>query len=334
VSAFTIIGDSKDREKWLAARKLPTTVGASDVASVLGLSRFKSAYRLACEKTGELDQEDFDDNECVFWGNQLEDAIADGFGKRTAHRVVPFGLTLQSVEFPWLTATPDAFCRPSSSATHEDEYYLTGAIKIIRGRMSEGLPMDMSDLLPALQGWRPLQIKNIGTWMADHWRDGVPDYYEAQCRTEAIVCGVDTCIAAGLVAGNKLVWDEIKRSEISDRQIVNMSRRFTEECVAGRLPAIDGSESTRKAIGDRWPSNNPKQTLYLDHEWLARAAEIERLKRLNKDTKSSIDEIENRLRAEFKDASEAILPDGSSWTYKQTKTGSRTLRRVALKGGE
>lgn len=332
---FTIIGDSRDRERWLKARLSPDTVGASDVASVLGVSRFKSAYRLACEKTGQLPQENLDDNEAVFWGNQLEEPIAEGFGKRAGHFVVPFGLTLRSVEFPWLTATPDAFATQSQCARVEAmrQASVSSRLALMTGVKTERHCEALHELMTSGE-WQPLQIKNVNTWSAEHWRDGVPDYYQTQCRAEAIVLGKPSCVAAGLVGGNKLVWDIIERTEISDRQIVNLTRAFVENCKAGILPPVDGSDSSRRAIGERWPSNDPAKIIQLGHEWFEHARELEQLKEVAKRTKARTDEIENMLRAAFEDATEAVLADGSSWTFKARADGVRTLRRVKAKGDQ
>lgn len=340
---FDVIADSEDREDWLQKRRVADTVGASEVASVLGLSPFLSAYHLACVKTGKMQPENLDDNERVFWGNALESAIVFGYGQRTGRRVVMFGLTLRSRLHPWLTATPDALTTDDEQAAHrsyEIEQCLAN-IRYARHADSGSLLLDLTEQLHTLMaGWWPLQIKNIGFGSAEHWSDGVPDYYEAQCRTEAILCQTPQCTAAALVAGQQLVWDDVARNDISDRQIVNLTRAFAQECAAGRLPPVDGSESTRRAIQARWPMNDPEQAVQLGASWLDLVDDLEKHKGVVKLAKTRIDEIENQLKAEIADADRAVLPDGSGFSYRSQKRKEtvvaasefRVLRRMKAKG--
>lgn len=341
---FEVIGDARNRERWLAMRRT-AGIGASETPAVLGLSPFESAYHLACIKTGRIQPDDLSDNERVFWGNQLEDAIAAGYAARSGRQVVLCQLTLRSLRWPWLTATPDAFT--SETATEAQSKDLAGRvddvryiIEIRRGDLAEAA----AELTAALRSgaWHPLQIKNIGFGSAEHWAEGVPDYYVAQCRQEAIVCGVQRCTGAALVAGQKLVWDDVERTELSDRQIVNLTQAFWRNCLAGELPPPDGSESTKSAIVAQWPRERPELTVQLEASWMDKVAELEGLKATAKDAKARIDAIENELKATIQDSPRAFLPDGSGFTYRLQKraaittpaTEFRVLRRTKAKGDD
>ena len=63
------------REDWLKERK--KGIGGSDVACVLGLNKYKSAFALYNEKKSE-ELEDYD-NEAMRIGRDLEDYVASRF---------------------------------------------------------------------------------------------------------------------------------------------------------------------------------------------------------------------------------------------------------------
>jgi putative phage-type endonuclease len=345
VVPFDVIADSRDRENWLKARRTVHTVGASEVACVLGISPFQSAYMLACVKTGRLPPEDLSDSERVFWGNQLEDAIVAGYSGRTGRVAVPFGLTLRSRVHPWMTATPDAFVSERSSLM--DASRMRKILRELRDAFGASSSA-CSDLAAEFHdnvincGWHPLQVKNIGFGSAEHWVEGVPDYYAAQCRAEAIVCGVQRCTGAALVAGQRLVWDDVDRTELTDRQIVNLTRSFVHECEAGRLPPVDGSESTTGAIKALYPREDPETFAQLGAEWFDHMGDLERMKADRKELDGKISTIENALKAEIGNAPRGILPDGSGWSYRTQKRAAstvaasefRVLRRMKGKASE
>lgn len=71
------------REEWLDARR--AGIGGSDVAPILGLSRWKTPYEVYLDKRGELPSQE--DNEPMLWGRALEPVIRQQYAERTG-RVV------------------------------------------------------------------------------------------------------------------------------------------------------------------------------------------------------------------------------------------------------
>jgi predicted phage-related endonuclease len=72
-----IVETYDSREAWLTARK--RGLGASDAASVLGFSRFRSAYSTAVDKLTQA--VDTTQDETAEWGLRLEPAIAQKFAE-------------------------------------------------------------------------------------------------------------------------------------------------------------------------------------------------------------------------------------------------------------
>ena len=56
-------------------------IGGSDIAAIMGYSRWKTPLRLWCEKTGKLSAPDLSNVEAVEMGTKLEQFVADMFEK-------------------------------------------------------------------------------------------------------------------------------------------------------------------------------------------------------------------------------------------------------------
>ena len=99
------IFDSKNatREEWLKVRKLG--LGGSDMAAVLGLSPWCSPIDVWIDKTSDTVEEK--ESEPMYWGNVLEEVVAQEFAKRSGYKVRNNNFTLQSEEYPYLLATID-----------------------------------------------------------------------------------------------------------------------------------------------------------------------------------------------------------------------------------
>ena len=94
-----------DRATWLAARRQGVT--ASEIAAVLGISPFTSAFNLFYVKAGVIDEEYDDDR--LSLGRHLEPWVAERFAAAHPEFTVraPGGLWANAVR-TWQLATPDA----------------------------------------------------------------------------------------------------------------------------------------------------------------------------------------------------------------------------------
>lgn len=278
-SPFEIVCDSSDRERWLAERT--KSIGASEVAMVLGMSPWGGPLALYAQKTGQMAPPNLDDNEAVFWGNKLEAAIINGYAARTGRLVKPFGIMLRSRRFPWLTATPDALTSDDGGAT-----------------------------------WWPLQVKNVGFNSAEHWQDGPPGYYRVQVIQEALVYGSTKTTAAALVAGQKLIWDDVEADDFTVRQIVNLSRTFWEDQVQKRVPpAADASPSALAALHALYPREDPEKFRVLPASLLEVDSALQDAKERRRAADAEIEALEIRIKEAIADAAHAVLPDGTRYSY-------------------
>ena len=65
--------------KWERARR--GGIGGSDVAAIMGISKYRSPYEVWLEKTGRVEPKDISGKQAVEWGNRLEDTVARKFAE-------------------------------------------------------------------------------------------------------------------------------------------------------------------------------------------------------------------------------------------------------------
>lgn len=82
-------------------------LGGSDAAAVLGLSKWKTPFRLWQEKTGQAEQADLSEVEAVQWGNILEPVVADEYSRRTGRKVRRVNRLLVHPRHGWMVAHLD-----------------------------------------------------------------------------------------------------------------------------------------------------------------------------------------------------------------------------------
>lgn len=344
---FTAVCDSSDRTNWLKARQ--QTIGASESAIVLGVSPWGSQLSLWAEKIGRMERVEPEvEPEWTFWGSMLEDAIIRGYSKRTGRAAVPFGILLRSTKWPWMSATPDALVTDDPVAMKRASTLASG-IQMLREALAMGRSkpngvtptMTVAELTATLWklsvGWWPLQIKNVGSFAAEHWADGVPQHYQVQCMHEALVWGADKTTAAGLIAGQKLAWDDIAADpdDIATRRIVNLTRDFMDQHIlAGVEPKADETDHSKRALGAIYPREEEGMLVNLGFELMGDAHRVDELKAQQKATAKDIALIENQIRQAMGAAERCVFPDGSGFTNKANVKGARMLLRKRCKTDE
>ena len=82
-------------------------IGGSDIAAIMGQSRWKTPYRLWAEKTGKIEVPDLSTNESVEMGTRLEQFVADLFSEKTGKAVRKQSKMYQHKDYPYLVAHVD-----------------------------------------------------------------------------------------------------------------------------------------------------------------------------------------------------------------------------------
>lgn len=147
-----------------------TGIGASEIAAVIGISRWRTPMDVWLEKTGAIETPDLNDNPHIYWGNRLEDVVASEFARRNGLKLTK-KTTTRHAEAPWMLATPDRLI-------YDDKGELIGG----------------------------LECKTAGSRSADQWgeegTDDIPFEYILQVTQNMLVFGLKEWNVAVLIEGS------------------------------------------------------------------------------------------------------------------------------------
>lgn len=99
---------SAPREDWLQART--TGVGGSDVAAILGLSKWKTPLQVYLEKRGEIGPQP--DNDAMRWGRYLEPVMRQAYADQTGYEVRVLDQLVRHPLYEHMIANLDGFVVP------------------------------------------------------------------------------------------------------------------------------------------------------------------------------------------------------------------------------
>ncbi|MCG1009253.1 YqaJ viral recombinase family protein [Salinicoccus sp. ID82-1] len=243
------------RQEWLKERQ--KGLGGSDAGTILGVNKWKSKTQLFFEKVDpEMIQEI--DNEYIYWGNTLENIVAEEFARRTGKRVRRDNRMLRHPEHDFMLANLD---------------------RVVVGEKAL------------------LECKTTSQFNKDQWEgDEIPAQYLCQVQHYMAVTGYEKAYIAVLLGGNTFIWKEIKRDEELIDIIIQAEKDFWENNVqAGVIPEIDGSQATSDFINNMYKDiDNEEVALSEDADTLLKA--IEACKRDIKETKDLQSKYENQLK--------------------------------------
>ena len=280
----------ESNDEWLDLRK--KGVGGSDVAAIAGISKYKGAYALWMEKTGQMEAEDISDKPSVHWGNVLEEVVGEEYKKNHPDRVVRrVNAVCRSIERPWAQASLDYEVKDPG------------------------------------RGWGVLEIKTAGFRVADDWAEGVPLYYQTQVQHYLSVTGRKFADVAVLIGGSDYREYRIERDEEDIASIDRLVDEFWNVNVKGMVaPPISGLSSDSKAVLELNKDPNDGFTYRPDLKNLVE--ERESIKKAVDGLEERRKQVENTLKAEIGDA-KGIETDEKRVTWLRSE--SSRLDTKALK---
>ena len=248
------VKEMEDRDAWLKMRT--QGIGGSDASIIAGMNRWKSPFQLWQEKTGQVEPEELDDNEYIYWGRVLEQAVADRFSELTGKQVHKQGM-LQNKDYPWMLANVD---------------------RMIVGENAG------------------LECKTTNSFAGKQWDgDNLPDAYYLQCQHYMMATGMKKWYIACLIGGNHFVWKPVERNEEDIQALFNLEKEFWEINVQkGVMPDVDGTDSCTQALRERFPGGNVEEIeLPSDAEQILK--DLDMYQESEKQSKEKIAELKNRL---------------------------------------
>jgi putative phage-type endonuclease len=271
-----------DREQWLSERR--SGVGGSDVAPILGVSPFKTAYEVWLEKASvALERSPTDTLERVHFGRLMEDIIAREYARREGVKVRRKHVLLRHPRYPWMIASVD---------------------RLIDGRRC-GLECKNVDAMAF----------RLGDW-GEQGTDQVPDEYVLQCQHYMIVLDYPVWHLAACVGGNRLVSFVVERDNELSEMLVEAEHEFWQHVERCEPPAIDYAHPTSQGVLARLYTGTNGETVLLGED-IAHWHDVkEQADRLSKQYDDVSRVARNHILEAIGAASIGVLPDGSAYRRK------------------
>lgn len=191
----TISLKSIDQTGWLKLRRLG--IGGSDVAAILGLSKWKTPLDVYNDKVS-TDEPTEIDNPSMEWGRRLEPLILEKYNEVTGASAVKPDVMFASEERPFMVANLD-------------------------GLTPDGRVVEIKTARTA-SGW------------GEEGTDEIPEYYATQVHHYLSVMGAAECDVAVLIGASDFRVYTVKRDEELIGMLVAEEEKFWRDHVEARVP--------------------------------------------------------------------------------------------------
>ncbi|KYD03474.1 hypothetical protein B4102_3392 [Heyndrickxia sporothermodurans] len=257
------------RQEWLQERT--KGIGGSDAGIILGLNKYRTAFELWLEKTGQVEPIEID-NEAIYWGNEMENVVAKEFEKRTDKKVRRSNFMYSHPNHPFIKANVDRLVVGESAV---------------------------------------LECKTASAYLSKEWKDEeIPDTYLVQVQHYLGVTGKQKGYIAVLIGGNKFVWKEVERDEELINLIFQAEINFWNNHVLANVPPpLDGSSAAEKYLKEKYDRAEKDKEVVLPPDYKEILVQYEKIKSDEKLIKKAKTEIENKIKAELQDAERGIVSD-------------------------
>ncbi len=185
-----------ERQEWLEQRR--KGLGGSDIAAMLGLSKWKSPYQLYLDKRGELPETD--DNEAMYWGRELEPVIRNRYELETGLKVISNEGIIVDPIYPFMLANLD-------------------------GRIDENQILEIKTARTG-DGWGEIGSADI------------PIAYSLQCQWYLGRTGAAVCDVAVLIGGSDFRLYQIEADFALQRMLEEAAIEFWARVEGGDPPEV------------------------------------------------------------------------------------------------
>lgn len=232
-------------------------IGGSDIAVVMGMSRWKTPLSLWLEKTGDAEPTDLSENESVQLGIELEEFVAQKFAKKLNKQVRKTSKMYIHKKYPFMAAHVDRLI------VGEDEL---------------------------------LECKTCASYKQSEWeeetkiinKDGkeetvviekIPQEYLLQCVWYMGITGKKTCYIAVLIGGQQFKYRKIEFDKELFDIMVEMAIRFWDCVQTHTLPSLTPSDNP--IMADIYPTSEDE---YIENQEFEE--KIEQLQKIKTEIKA------------------------------------------------
>ena len=280
-------------------------IGGSDIAVVMGMSRWKTPLKLWLEKTGQTEPDDLSQIEAVQLGTELEEFVAQKFARETGKQVRKQSKMYVHKDYPFMVAHIDRLI------TGEDEI---------------------------------LECKTCGAYKEDEWaeiveiveKDGkkeevvttkTPIEYVLQVTWYLGITGKKVGHIAVLIGGQKFKKRKILFDEELFKVMVDMAKDFWEAVQTKNPPAVTPDDN--EVLVKMFPKHN--EELIEKQEIEEQVAKLQKVK----DDISALTDEKELLEAEIKSSigdNLGILTNKYKVTWKEQQRTQVSSERLKADG--
>lgn len=287
-SHATLISTAEEQSpEWHATRA--SGIGGSDVAGILGLSRYSSPLSIWMRKTG-MDTNDPPSIPARV-GTALESTIVELFSEETGLEVGITKATYQHPEHEWARANIDG-------VVFEDN----GSLAL-------------------------LECKSVGDFMREDWAEGVPVYYLTQVQHYLWVMGLQRAYVAVLFGKHTFDYFVIERDDEDIAFISEQCQLFWEKHVIGGEPPemLPEDPAATNYLLQKYGGGDDS-IIELDGQAAAWVEQYERAMAMEKEAKALKSEAGQKLMASIGQAKRGRLDD-CTVTFVRSSRFSENLAR-------
>lgn len=239
-------------------------LGASDCASVLGMSRWKTPLQIWAEKTGAIEPEDISDRLQVKLGNRLEEVVAELFTEETGKKVRRVNDRFIHKQFPFLSCAIDR----------------------------------------KVEGERAiLQCKTASAWKAKEWEgEEIPHEYILQEVHELAATGYDRAYIAVLIGNQDFKMKIVERDEALIQDVVRREVEFWTKFVIPRIMPQTIKKDDAETLFKLFPNALEGEIITLPDMAAGIIEGIESMNQDLKNLEGIIDQQKNELKVLLKEA--------------------------------
>lgn len=309
------------KEDWLRFRL--HGIGASEIATIMGLNKYKSSHQLFYEKV-EQNIEEFE-NVSMFMGKYMEDSIAelwqyyenetgsaedaqlkmiDNFNnKKIVRKCRKINSYLVNPEYPWLFASLDRLINKGDNG-------------------KEGA----------------LELKTISGYASDIWIGGIPPQYLVQLQQQLLISDLDYGELCILKDGRYIEVFKFERTQEIIDNIIEVSKNFWDNVLQARSLLAQGLpfEHLEPAAET---DNVTAYEAFMNEKYLAKAAKAEPTQEVldhatdYTQCNNEINDIDKKkkyyamlIKDHMREAELIDFGSQGKITWKVDKNGKRTLR--------
>lgn len=280
------------KEEWLEARR--GGIGGSDASSVLGFNPYKSSISVYLEKIHYVHVANGLESEPVAqkvdYVNGIKPSVSEA--KEDVSYKMELGNKLE--EF---------VAREFTLKTGKKVRNINGILK------NDNYPFALANIDRAVVGEKAfLECKVTNSFSKKLWKKEVPMHYQIQMTHYMAITGATHCYVAALIGNEDLVIHKIYRDEELISKVMNLEKRFWDECVLGEsLPNPDGSDDYSNMLQGIYKDSKKEELILFEKDDLM--SRYDEVCELSKDIYKEKKTIEQYIQSQMKDYEVAYLGD-------------------------